>query len=51
MRSGVLPHNDYKIGICFFSAMHAVLRGKSKYWLARNQGYVSRLERTVVSVS
>ena len=50
MRSGVLPHTDYKIGICFFSAKHAILRCKSKYWLARNQGYVSQVEQTVVSV-
>ena len=29
---------DYKIGICCFSAKHAVLRRKSKdYWLTRNQ--------------
>ena len=28
---------DYKIGICCFSAKHAVLRRKSKDWLARNQ--------------
>jgi hypothetical protein len=28
---------DYKIGICCFSAKHAVLRSKSKYCLARNQ--------------
>ena len=35
---------NYKIGICFFSAKHAVLRSKSKYWLARNQNYVSRVE-------
>jgi hypothetical protein len=27
---------DYKIGNCCFSAKHAVLRGKSKEWLARN---------------
>ena len=32
---------NYKIGICFFSAKHAVLRSKSKYWLARNQNNVS----------
>jgi hypothetical protein len=31
----------YKIGICRFSAKHAVLRRKSKYWLARNQDNVS----------
>ena len=28
---------DYKIGICSFSAEHAVLRKKRKDWLARNQ--------------
>jgi hypothetical protein len=32
---------DYKIGICCFSAKHAALRRKSKYWLARNQNNVS----------
>jgi hypothetical protein len=32
---------DYKIGICCFSAKHAVLRRKSKDWLARNQDNVS----------
>jgi hypothetical protein len=33
---------DYKIGICCFSAKHAVvLRRRSKYWLARNQDNVS----------
>ena len=33
---------DYKIGICYFSAMHAVLlRRKNKDWLARNQNNVS----------
>ena len=31
---------DYKIGICCFSAKHAALRRKSKYWLARNQDNV-----------
>ena len=40
---------DYKIGICCFSAKHAVLRRKSKDWLARNQNDVS--EWTAVSVS
>ena len=30
---------DYKIGICCFSAKHAALRRKSKDWLARNQKY------------
>jgi hypothetical protein len=33
--------NDYKIGICCFSAKHAVLRRKSKDWFARNQNNVS----------
>ena len=32
---------DYKIGICCFSAKHAALRRKSKYWLARNRDDVS----------
>ena len=32
---------DYKIGICCFSAKHAALRRKSKYWLVRNQDKVS----------
>ena len=32
---------DNKIGICCFSAKHAALRKKSKYWLARNQNNVS----------
>jgi hypothetical protein len=31
---------DYKIGICYFSTKHAVLRRKSKDWLARNQDNV-----------
>ena len=49
--------NDYKIGICCFSAKHAALRRKSKYWLAWNQDNVSKwsnmyvYRRTVVSVS
>ena len=42
---GVEPRSgqtkDYKIGICCFSAKHAALRRKSKYWLARNQDNVS----------
>ena len=33
--------NDYKIGICCFSAKHTVLRRKSKDWFARNQNNVS----------
>ena len=32
---------DYEIGICCFSAKHAVLRRKSKDWLARKQNNVS----------
>ena len=32
---------DYENGICCFSAKHAALRRKSKYWLARNQNNVS----------
>ena len=32
---------DYKIGISWFSAMHAALRRKSKNWLARYQDNVS----------
>ena len=32
---------DYKIGICCFSAKHAALRSKNKDWLARNQNNVS----------
>jgi hypothetical protein len=31
----------YYIGICCFSAKHAALRRKSKYWLARNKDNVS----------
>jgi len=31
----------YEIGICFAFPLHAVLRRKSKYWLARNQDTVS----------
>jgi hypothetical protein len=33
---------DYKIGIYCFSAKHAALRRKSKYWWARNQDNVSK---------
>jgi hypothetical protein len=33
--------NDYKIGICCFSAKHAALRTKSNDWLAGNQDNVS----------
>ena len=32
---------DYKIGICCFSAKHAVLRRKNKDWLARNRDNMS----------
>ena len=32
---------DYEIGICCFSAKHAVLRRKSKDWLAWNRDTVS----------
>jgi hypothetical protein len=33
--------NDYKIGICCFSAKHAAFGRKSKDWLDRNQDNVS----------
>ena len=33
---------DYKICISCFSAKHAALRRKSKYWLARNQDNASQ---------
>jgi cytochrome b subunit of formate dehydrogenase len=33
---------DYKIGICCFSAKHAVFRRKNTDWLARNQDNVSK---------
>ena len=33
---------DYNTGICCFSAKHAVLRSKSKDWLARKQNNVSK---------
>jgi hypothetical protein len=33
--------NDYKIGICCFSAKHAAIRRISKDWLARNHNNVS----------
>jgi hypothetical protein len=33
---------DYKIGICCFSAKHAVFRSKSKDWFSQNQVYVSK---------
>jgi len=32
---------DYQIGMCCFSAKHAALRRKSRYWLAQNQDGVS----------
>ena len=32
---------DYKIGICCFSSKHAVLKRKSKDWLAQNQDNVA----------
>ena len=32
---------DYKIGMCSFSAKHALLRRKSRDWLARNEDNVS----------
>jgi hypothetical protein len=32
--------NDYKIGICCFSAKYTALRRKSKDWLARNRNNV-----------
>jgi hypothetical protein len=32
---------DYKIGICWFSAEHTALRRKNKDWLARNLDNVS----------
>jgi len=31
------PTQDYKIGICCFSAKHTALRRKSKGWLAQIQ--------------
>jgi hypothetical protein len=33
--------DDYKIGICCFSAKRASFRRKGKDWLARNQDIVS----------
>jgi hypothetical protein len=32
---------NYEIGICYFSAKHAILRRKSKDWLTRNQDNMS----------
>jgi hypothetical protein len=59
LASGVVDRwfepKDYKIDKCFFSAKHAALRRKNKYWLARNQDNVSVgrhvYPQTVVSVS
>ena len=36
------PTKDYKIGICCFSAGHAVIRRNSKHWMAWNQDNVSK---------
>ena len=33
---------DYEIGICCFSAKHALLTSKSKDWLVQNQNNVSK---------
>ena len=44
-RSG--PTEEYKLGMCCFSAKQAALRSKSKDWLARNQNNVFRVERYV----
>ena len=35
------PKKNYAIPTCCSSAMHTVLRGKSKNWLVRNQDNVS----------
>ena len=43
--------NDYRIGICCFSANRTALRRKSKAWLARKQDNVSECQRTIVSMS
>ena len=32
---------DYQIGMCCFSAKHAALRRKSRYWLAQSQDSIS----------
>jgi hypothetical protein len=40
---------EYKIGICCFSAKNAALRRKSKDWLARNQNNVSESDRDEMS--
>jgi hypothetical protein len=42
---------DYKIGICCFSAKHAALRRKSKYWLARNQNNTGYIPVVVVCLA
>jgi hypothetical protein len=42
------PANNYKIGICCFSAKHTELMRKSKDWLGRNQDNVS--ERDNMSI-
>jgi hypothetical protein len=34
--------NDYNIGICYFSALHAAFRSKNKDWSARNHKNVSK---------
>jgi hypothetical protein len=39
--SGSAQTKDYKIGICCFFAKNAILRKKSKEYLARNQDNVS----------
>ena len=39
LRSG--QTKDYEIDICCFSAKHAALKRKGKYWLVRNQTNVS----------
>jgi hypothetical protein len=41
LASSVVHRGFYKICICCFSAKHAVLRSKSKEWLAWNQNNVS----------
>ena len=41
---------DYTSGICCFSAMHILLRRKSKDWLVRNQDNVSEWSDMSISV-
>ena len=41
--SGSVEIEDYKIGICCFSAKHVSLRRKGNNWLARNQNNVPEL--------